>query len=292
MKEYKFIELVNGIENLPPELLNYNSILYRIYDHKTNKSYIGTAKYGLPGRLYDRSYGHVIYYRNINKTKLKGMYFNMYNRIEDFSLFIEYTTSPSNYDIVLQKETELIKKYDSVLFGYNVSIDGKPGWKEGTICVNDGVFDLYIYPNDLDRFLENGFKLGSCKHNFLKGFIWINNGTDSKMIDPEDFELFKLEGYKKGSLISPNKGKVWVNNGNKSLLVNKSDLNSPELRDFTNFGRIEGPRKKRGSYDKSKKRKIVNNGKKEIRILVDEVISFLETNPEWKLGRVKKTKSN
>ena len=52
MKEFKFKDLINGIENLPKDILNYNSILYRIYDKSTNKSYVGTAKYGLPGRLY------------------------------------------------------------------------------------------------------------------------------------------------------------------------------------------------------------------------------------------------
>lgn len=92
MNEYKFKDLINGIENLPKELLNYNSILYRIHDYGLNKDYIGTTKYGLPGRLYDRTYGHVTYFLHKNKTKLRGMYENINNRLEDFSIIIEYTT--------------------------------------------------------------------------------------------------------------------------------------------------------------------------------------------------------
>lgn len=79
INEYKFKDLINGIENLPQELLNYNSVLYRIHDYGTNRDYIGTAKYGLPGRLYDRFYGHVTYYKYANNTKCKGMYYNMTN---------------------------------------------------------------------------------------------------------------------------------------------------------------------------------------------------------------------
>lgn len=287
MNEYKFKDLINGIENLPKELLNYNSILYRIHDYGLNKDYIGTTKYGLPGRLYDRTYGHVTYFLHKNKTKLRGMYENINNRLEDFSIIIEYTTSPDNYDLILQKETELIRKFDSVLFGYNVSIDGKPGWKEGTVCVNDGTYDLYIYPDDVERFVESGFKVGSCKHNFLKGFIWINNGKESKLIDPEDYELFKLEGYYKGNLTSPNKGKIWINNGIDSKLVDKSDLDSLQDIGFNSFGRIEGPRRSRGKYDPLKKRKIVNNGEKELRILLNEVDQFLKDHSDFKLGRIK-----
>ena len=74
------------------------------------------------------------------------MYKNINDRIDDFSLIVEYVTSPENYEVVLQKETELIKKFDSVLHGYNVSVDGKPGWKEGTVCVNKiMVSTIYTY---------------------------------------------------------------------------------------------------------------------------------------------------
>ena len=286
MIEYKFKDLINGIENLPKELLNYNSILYRIFDAGTNKNYIGTAKYGLPGRLYDRGYGHVVYYQHLNKTKLKGMYYNIHERLDDFYLIIEYETSPDNYSIVLQKETEYIKKYDSVLFGYNVSIDGKSGWKEGTVCVNDGTYDLYVYPEDVDRFLNNGFKKGSCKHFFLRGTIWVNNGIESRMIDPNELELFKLDGYTEGSLIKPNKDKIWVNDGEKSRLINKSELISPEFEDFS-LGRIEPPRKKRGKYDPSKKKRLVNNGEDEKYVLASEIDKFLKENPTYSLGRCK-----
>lgn len=208
--------------------------------------------------------------------------------MDDFSLIVEEISIPDKYEEILLKETELIKQYDSVLTGYNVSIDGKPGWKEGIVCVNDGTYDLYIYPEDVDRFTSNGYNLGSCKHNFLRGFIWINNGKESKMIDSEDFELFQEDGYTKGTLSSPNKGKVWINNGINSKLVDKDKVGTSEFLDYKYFGRIEGPRKPRGSYDKSKKRRIVNDGKQELRVLEKDVDEFLNNNPTFKLGKLNK----
>ena len=286
--KYQFKDLINGVENLPKELLNYDSVLYRINDIRTNKNYIGTAKYGLPGRLYDRVYGHVTRFKSGDLIKCRGMYHEMNYRLDDFYIYIEHVTSPENYESILIKETELIKEFDSVLFGYNVSIDGKPGWKEGTICINDGTFDLYIYPEDINKYLSNGFVLGSCKHDFLKGSIWINNGIESRMINPKDFLLFEDMGYSKGNLMSPNKGKIWVNNGITSKIVNRDDLTLPELKEFKFFGRIEStPRKPRGKYNPSKKRKILNNGEKEIRVLENEVNEFLKNNPDYSLGKIK-----
>ena len=287
MEKYKFRDLISGIENLPESLLNYNSILYRIHDNLNDKNYIGTAKYGLPGRLYDGFHGHVILYRANNLYKCRGMYHNMNLNLDAFDLIIEDTDSPNNYDRILQRETELIKFYDSVIFGYNVAIDGKPGWKDGSICVNDGTYDIYVYQEDLEHFLQNGFSLGSCKHDFLKGTIWVNDGIISKMIDPSDFKLYQELGYVRGNLNQPNNsGKVWVNNGITSRLIEKSLLTSKEFSEFTNFGRIEPPRKKRGKYSAPKKN-IVNDGDKEIRIPVSEIQEFLAKNPQFKRGRLK-----
>lgn len=290
MIEYKFSQLINGIENLPESLLNYNSVLYRIHDKSLNMNYIGTAKYGMPNRLYDGFNGHVHLYRTNNKTRCKGMYHSMNERLEDFYLIIEDSDSPDNYDRILQKETELIKSYDSVLFGYNMSLDGKPGWKKGSLCVNDGEYDLYIYPEDVPRFLERGYSLGSCKHGFLKDTIWITNGSESKMIDPSDFPKYEKLGYSKGSGNKPNKNKVWMNDGTRSTLVPKDLIGSQAYSNYINYGRIENsPRKKRGKY-KGETRKFINNGEKCLRIPISKVNDFLREHPDYKEGRIMKKK--
>lgn len=281
---FKFKELINGIENLPKELLNYDSVVYRIHNIETNQNYIGTAKYGMPNRLYDGFHGHVNQYKADNKFKLRGMYHQMKLNIDNFELYIEEETSPENYDWILQKETELILKYDSVLFGYNVSIDGKPGWKEDTVCVNDGIYDLYIYQKDVERFCQNGWKLGSCKHNFLKGFIWINDGKVGKMINPKELDDYKKQGFKLGSIVSPNKDKIWVNNGKRSKLIDKDKFQTPELKDYVNLGRVEYPNPNKR---KPAKTRLVNNGLTELRVLAENLDSFLKNNPEYKLGRIK-----
>lgn len=282
-----FKDLVNGIETLPEEILNYKSVLYRIHESSTDKNYIGTAKYGLPSRLYDRCYGHVTLYKRNETFKCRGMYHRMNENIDDFSIYIEHITDPDNYDTILEEETNLIKTYDSVLRGYNVSPDGKPGWKNGSICVNDGEYDLYIFEDDLDRFLNNGYTLGSCKHDFLKGTIWVNNGIESKMIKPDQVDFYLNNGYSRGSNYSPNKGKIWVNNGVVSKLVNK-DLYCTD--GFVNLGRIENtPRSKRGKYSKPKK-VIVSSESSERAIPLTDLEEFLKNNPEYIKGRRRKVK--
>ena len=284
--KFKFIDLINDIENLPNELLTYDSVLYRINDSFNGKNYIGTAKNGMPARLYDRSYGHVLNYRRRNEYKCQKMYINMSDRINDFSLIIEEVKSPKEYNTILSMETEMIKSYDSVLNGYNVSVDGKPGWKPGTVCVTNEEYDLYIYPYDIDGFVSHGFRVGSCKHSNLKGMIFVTNGIEDRIINPEDLDEFSSMNYHKGKTFSPNKGKVWKNNGIKSKLLNIVDLNLPEFSDFIYDGRIEPKRKPRGKYSAPPKRS-VHKGEKIKQIPEDELEDFLKENPDYEIGRPK-----
>lgn len=285
--EYKFVDLINGIENLPEDLLTYNSILYRIYNSSNGKNYIGTAKHGLPSRLYDRSYGHITHYRWKTEFKCQGMYIDMNLNLSSFSLIIEKELNSKMYDEILELETEYIKKFDSVLNGYNVSPDGKPGWKIGTTCITNDVYDLYVYQEDLDRFISSGrYRIGSCKHSHLKGFIYVTNSKEDRMIDKDDFDEFKSLGYKKGRSLSPNKNKVWRNNGSVSRLLSSDDLNNDKFKDFIYIGRIEPPRKPRGKYN-SPKKKAVNNGKEVKLVPESEVENFLNNNPQYSLGKLK-----
>ena len=283
---FDFKDLINGRSNLPSSILIRDSILYRIHDKKRNKNYIGTAKYGMPDRLYNGYYSHVSLFNLRNKTRCRGMYMNMSDCIEDFELYLEEVESPNNYQYILKRETELIEQYDSVLNGYNLCLDGKPGWKSNTVCVNDGNFDLYIRKEDVDRFIKQGYVLGSCKHYNLRGTIWVNNGVTSKMIDPSDFLKFERLGYKKGNLTSPNSGKMWVNNGVVSKLISKDQFKSDLYRDFIYTGRIEKPRKKRGKY-KAEKKTFVNDGIKELRVPLSKVDDFLSRNQNFRRGRKK-----
>ena len=59
---------------------------------------------------YLEDYIHVILFRSNNNFKCRGMYHNMNMNIENFSIFIEDEDIPSNYDRILLRETELIKK--------------------------------------------------------------------------------------------------------------------------------------------------------------------------------------
>lgn len=286
---YELVNIMSGSENLPDELKLNKSILYRFYNKSNNKNYIGTASHGMKDRLYDPDYGHITLIGVSHKCN--NMYFDMKNDPQNFQLFIERyeDATPEVYSQILDLETEFIIKYDSVLNGYNVSMDGKPGWKEGSICVHKGKFNYYIRPKDLVRFLTEGeFKLGRWDggdNYHLKGRIFMNNGKDEKMVPPDKINEFLNMNYVIGRFRSPNKGKVWRNNGVKSKLLKPEDLIKDEFKDFIYEGRLEPKRKPRGPYN-SKGRKKVNNGIIEISIPLDELDEFLKINPEYSLGRL------
>lgn len=84
--------------------------------------------------------------------------------------------------------------------------------------------------------------------------------------------------------IKQNLGKVWVNNGKISKLLSKDLLYSNEYKEFKFLGRIEKPRKKRGSYNVEKKT-FVNNGNTELKIPISKVNEFLKNNSQYKRGR-------
>lgn len=283
---YEFRDLVKGRNNLPKEFKNRDSVLYRILDKKTNKNYIGTTKFGLPNRLYNKTFGHVTYINSGNSVKCQGMYREMSVRIDDFLLIIEEITTPDKYDILLQKESELIIKYNSVVSGYNVSMDGKSGWRPGTICITNELIDLYILESDLENYINKGFRLGSSKHYQNKGTIWVNNGKISKMIHESDYEDYMANGFSKGNLTKPNSGKVWRNNGKVSKLLNIDDLTKDEFKEFSIEGRIEPKRKPRGKY-KAEKKVFVNNGNLERKIPLSELKDFLSNNTDYIKGRKK-----
>lgn len=256
IKDYRLSDLIND----STDLKNYEgkSILYRIINLSNNKNYIGTSKNNIYDRMNNKDYGHITNYKN-NSYRCNNMYIDMNINLDNFLFIIEESIdySKDNYNYILDLETSYIKKFDSVLNGYNVSKDGKPGWKSGSICVHKMSIDYYIDPIDMPRFISNGYILGrhdQGENFFLRGRIFVNNGVHDKMILPEEVGEFLNDGYSLGRIHSPNKNKVWRNNGIKSRLIDVDKINSIEFSEFIYEGRIEPPRKPRGPYNKEKKK--------------------------------------
>lgn len=95
----------------------------------------------------------------------------------------------------------------------------------GRICVNKNGIDIMISPSMLNKYLDNGYKKGSCKHKVsgmkdkhqtdnykefisrnTKGRIWINNGTINKRVYKDNINEYLSNGYVKGRLSRKSNG--------------------------------------------------------------------------------------
>ena len=113
-------------------------------------------------------------------------------------------------------------------YGYNLSDGGcgTRGYKytdedklkvsisnKGRVHLNNGEQMKYVFPNEVKKYLDKGFKYGelprknvenyrkgSIGNTNVKGRIQVNNGIIQKMIYPEELEQFILNGFVIGRL--------------------------------------------------------------------------------------------
>lgn len=119
------------------------------------------------------------------------------------------------------------------------------GWKEGIISKSTkGMVRIYkgdtnktINKSEIDKFLEDGWKLGSKQNHpeIKKGsYIYVNDGKIIKRIPPELEEEYKDKGFVRGQL-----SLYCINNGK----INKRVLES-EIDDYLKSGWIRGMKKR------------------------------------------------
>lgn len=69
------------------------------------------------------------------------------------------------------------------------------------ICVNNGERTICIVPKNLEKYLAEGWKVGTivreAKHDH---FYWMNNGEKNKRVKPEDVEKYETLGYTYGMI--------------------------------------------------------------------------------------------
>lgn len=92
-----------------------------------------------------------------------------------------------------------------------VHLNGELNGCFGKKCVNNGLRNLFVYENELDDYLSQGWKLGmKPQHKRDKawnsgkqsGTVWVTNGKDSELIHKRELATYIAKGYYKGRTIA------------------------------------------------------------------------------------------
>ena len=109
------------------------------------------------------------------------------------------------------------------------------GWKrggiKGRISINKGGINKMIFPDELDKYKSEGWKIGQGYVASSKGRIHITDGIHNKMIYPEDLQKYEYDGWRVGRTMNKSsKGKIIINNEllNK-MIPSENFLNTKEL---------------------------------------------------------------
>jgi len=204
--EYNLNDIYLIPNNYQDLLFTEGYIIYRIRNIINNKSYIGDTKINLYNRLFTGWNGsHFGCYEIGYKSHL-------YNSMRKYGL--------ENFKIsILPKgpsEEDYIKIYDSYYNGYNQNLTGKGtgDCNLGMIWITDGIKSKLIHSLILDKFLNQGWKLGRTT-DWLVGRIWINKNDVLLRVTKDELIYYLELGWKLGTAINTggNKDYCWVNNG-------------------------------------------------------------------------------
>lgn len=205
MVKFNFNDLVNNYNNSGTIIRRIKDcVLYRIHHISLNKDYIGTTR-SIKSRIWGK-WGY------IRKVELKNEISPIHKAIidygyKDFDIYIEEV----NNDIIYIESLEeiYITKFNSFINGYNETPNGKGG-KFNTTWITNGIESKRI---NLDKYpLPDGWKIG---HEYLtnRDKILVNNGVKQIFISKEEKDRYLKEGYNIGSLTKPVLGKIKINNG-------------------------------------------------------------------------------
>lgn len=214
---------------------------YRLYDKINDKSYIGTAS-DLWSRLYNNKFGHVgSIFKNVRHDFIHLKIIEI--GLENFEIFIEREDFKTIQEAE-ENEAILIRKYNSFLNGYNLTINGKGGYV-GTIQLIDPLnkTTIRVKPNEVEDYLSKGWKKGSNR----KVVTDPKTGKFYRLPAEEADELVNKKGWSYGSkTLSTTKGTKSITNKitgeTKKVLpndINQYLLNGWEL----GFGPNKGKRK-------------------------------------------------
>ena len=100
---------------------------------------------------------------------------------------------------------------------------------KGRIVLNNGIRHKYVLPNELDKFLSNGWVKGEISHTTTNR-ISVKRDGKQKYVLPNELDKFLSNGWVKGGIgrnagvKSQIKGFVWLTNGNTQKRVCEQDI--------------------------------------------------------------------
>ena len=100
---------------------------------------------------------------------------------------------------------------------------------KGRIVLNNGVVHKYVLPNELDKYLSEGWVKGEIEH-ITTNKINIKKENKQKFISESELDKYLSEGWVKGGVsrnknsISQIKGFIWINNDIQQIRISESEL--------------------------------------------------------------------
>lgn len=120
------------------------------------------------------------------------------NKSPEWHIEYRHKISSGNLGKIISEDTR--RKTSIALSGLKKSDEHKKHLsdsKKGRIRIHNDTIEKYIYPNELNYYLELGYTKGARK-NPAKERIWITDGETGKMIDKNLLDTYLSAGWTKG----------------------------------------------------------------------------------------------
>jgi len=141
--------------------------------------------------------------------------------------YISGELKPIRFGVKLSKETKN-------KIGNHQNQKGNKNSQYGTKWINNGNIVKKIKKEELEYYLNNGWKLGNLDINHNIGSIYINKNGKNKKIKKEELEYYLDNGWKKGII----NNYCWVHNENEEKMILKNELNN-----YIKIGYLQGRNK-------------------------------------------------
>ena len=154
---------------------------------------------------------------------------------------------------------------------------------KGRIVLNNGLIHKYVLPNELDKYLSNGWVRGGVSRNIgaksqVKGFVWLTDGKNQKRVHKQYIEEYISKGWTIGTCQKSTKGYIKLTNGVENVSIDPN--HTEQINYYLSKGWVYG-------ITRSVRKHIwVNNGIESKMILMTDIDKY--TQDGWVTGRLKK----
>lgn len=269
--------------------------IYKITNIINNKIYIGKTEETVEIRFLE----HLSAVK-VGKKKTKLYSAMKHYGVENF--IVEEIDSADSRPELNEKEKYWIAYYDSMNpgIGYNLTKGGDGGatWSPlGYKTVNNGIKNLQVKPEEVDKYLADGWVLGGHKigkvNNRTTG-KWIHLGDKQKRVFEYELDDYIAEGWELGYSDKGKKNLSISHLGN--IPSNKGIKLTEKQKEFTSIKTKEAMRrfdvriKTEAHYEKIRGSKWVSNDKVSLQVRPENIQYYLSNG--YHLGRKKGGDSN